>query len=505
MYSMQCKRILGIALSAILALGCAQAWATDHVLVMTISEYPRSPLQGVKHDAGNALLLAGKLGYNTSNATVLKDQQLTAVGMRTAFANLLSQVKQNDRVFIYYSGHGYSMAQGGTCIQGLVSQDELPIPTAELSNQLDGIKSIVSDALVIFDACHSGGNRDIAVTRSFDSNADSSVELLKAKVWTPRGGERCETPVNELAKSWQPSDEQYVTRSAVFPKSNFTFIAAANEREVALDDKNKGGLATLALLQCASDGVPSASGLVTAQDLAHCAQQHVAESVQAINTQLSRKEYLPHQLAVYGNRDKIFDVKPLHSAVILAQNAPVAMSKAEAVLAGFQKFAANSNGNWGLRVEPSETTVPIGQAIRFKYQTNQTGYVQVLYVGSDRKEMNRVWPAEGQTRLLGSTEGQLPISLTVTAPAGDNTFLIVVSQTPLNLSSILQDGSALVNAQTMQQLGCELIKQRNVLVKEDSPRVGTCNSLEGTEKGSAALPAGDIGGYTARLFTVRGL
>jgi hypothetical protein len=108
---------------------------------------------------------------------------------------------------------------------------------------------------------------------------------MHAKVWTPRGGERCELPTNELSKAWEPPEVQQTTRSVVFPKSNFTFIAAATEREGALDDRDHGGLATMSLIQCAGEGVPSASGLVTAQDLAACAQQHVSKNVQSINAE----------------------------------------------------------------------------------------------------------------------------------------------------------------------------------------------------------------------------
>ena len=508
-----------LALTVLLGVGAGTVMATDHVLIMAISEYPQQPLPGVKHDVANALKLAARLGYSTDGAVVLKDRQLTGAGMRDAFAKLLGRVQQNDRVFFYFSGHGYSIAQGANCVQGLVAQDVSLISTAELSNQLDGIKTKVSDALVIFDACHSGGNREIAATRGFPGGAAAVPARFSAKVWTPKGGERCETITNELAKSWQPPDNLNLTRSVVVPKNNFTFIAAADEREVALDDEEKGGLASLGLLQCATDGVPGAGGLVTAQDLAACAQKHVDRGVQGINATLSRQAFLPHQLAVYGNSSKIFDLKQLPAdkqvppaavggmagAVAGAPSASAVADNAGAVLAGLAKFAANSNGNWGLGVAPTLPAVTVGQPVRVKYQTTQTGYVQLVYVGSDRKDIKRVWPAEGQTRMLATTDGELPISLQITAPAGDNTFLMVLSQTPLNLSGILQGGSASATAGTMQQLGCGLMKQRNAVVKEDSPQGGTCQANPSAKAEVAPAHPEGAGGYTARLFVVRGL
>ena len=482
------------------------AAATDHVLVMAISEYPRNPLEGVKHDTQNALRLARKLGYDTAGAVVMKDRQLTGPGMRAAFAGLLSRVQRNDRVFIYYSGHGYSLAQQGICAQGLVAQDETLIPTAELSAQLDDIKALVSDALVIFDACFSGGNRDMSVTRAFDSNAASDVPL-QAKVWTPRGGERCQLPINELSKAWEPPDAQQATRSIVFPKRNFTFIAAATEREVALDDRDHGGLATIGLMRCADEGVPSASGIVTAQDLAACAQQHVGGNVQRINARLQGKEYLPHHLMVYGNGEKILAVgaiAPASSATTQVQPSAASESRADKVVAAFQKFAASSNGNWGLRVEPSAYRAPVGQAVRLRFQTSQPGYVQLLYVGSDRQEISRIWPADGQIRRVNGTEGELPVSLSLSAPAGENTLLMVLSQEPLNLASILRGGSAAASPVILQQLSCEFMRQRNIVAREDTPAQAACATGPSAMAGIPASGSGAIDGYTARVVTLTG-
>lgn len=483
------------------------AWpavAADHVLIMTISDYPRQPLAGVKYDAQNAMQLARKLGYDTRQAQLLKDQQLTGAGLRQAFAALLGQVQQNDRVFVYFSGHGYSIRQGEHCVQGLVAQDLSLIPTAELSQALDGIKTRVSDALVIFDACHSGGNRDIAVTRAFEApGAEPNSVGLNAKVWTPRGGERCEAPTNTLSKAWDAASEPASARALVFPKRNFTFIAAARDTEVALDDQAMGGLATVGLLQCAEAGVSTATGVVTAQDLAACAQQHVGQGVQRVNARLAQPRFTAHQLVVYGNESKIFDVRPMPPAAAPGAAPAAPADRAEQVLVALRQFAANSNGNWGLAVQPTEAMTSLGQSVRVNFQTNQTGYVQLVYVGADRQDIKRVWPAEGQRRMLTATEGQLPISLRITAPAGENTFLMVVSQTPMDLSGVLRGDSAVADAETMRQLGCELIKRRNAEVLEDAPRPGACPKGSVVAAAPAANPQG-IGGYTARLFTVRG-
>jgi hypothetical protein len=494
--------------AAVLALVCAftlePACAADHVLVMTISDYPRNALEGVRHDAQSALRMARKLGYDTAGATVLKDSQLTGTGLRAALAGLLSRVQRNDRVFIYYSGHGYSVTQQNHCVQGLVAQDETLIPTAELSAQLDGIKTLVSDALVIFDACFSGGNRDMSVTRGGAGAVSEEPEAFRAKVWTPRGGERCELPVNELAKAWEPPDAAEATRALVFPKSNFTFIAAATEREVALDDRERGGLATTGLMQCVDEGVASAGGPVTAQDLAACAQAHVDRQVQRINARLKGRQFLPHQVTVYGNADKILPVVTVDRPGAPAPRpSATGGATADRVLAAFRRFAASSNGNWGLRVEPSAERAALGQSVRLRFQTNQPGYVQLLYVGSDRREIRRIWPAEGQVRRVEVSEGELPISLRLSPPAGENTVLMVLSSQPLDLDPILRGGAAPASTGTLQQLSCELMRQRNLVVKEDGPAPTACASAPGGP--GMSVGAGGVDGYTARIVTLEGL
>jgi len=140
-----------------------------------------------------------------------------------------------------------------------------------LSDALDDTKTKVSDALLIFVSCHAGGNGDMAVTGNLVSPAPHGPERLTATVCTPRGGEHCDTPGNPLARARSPVADWNAARSITFPKSNFTFIAAARESEVALDDETKGGLTTVGLLQCEGSGVPSSRGLVTTQDLANCA------------------------------------------------------------------------------------------------------------------------------------------------------------------------------------------------------------------------------------------
>ena len=169
---MNLKWIRGLA-ALVLGVGAAMvmpARAADHVVIMAISNYASAPLEGVRHDPQNALQLAERLGYVTTGATILKDNQLTSQGMRDAFRQLAERVKSNDRLFFYYSGHGASSLVGGQCSSSLVTQDEKFIETAELKAYLDQMKGKVQDALIIMDACFSGGLRDLAMANGSRSS-----------------------------------------------------------------------------------------------------------------------------------------------------------------------------------------------------------------------------------------------------------------------------------------------------------------------------------------------
>lgn len=469
------------------------AMAVDHVLVMTISDYPQKPLPGVRFDADNALRLAAGFGYDTTRAVVLRDHRLSAAGVREALRDLGDRVAANDRVFVYFSGHGASFARDGQCVQALVGQDLALIDTAELAAGFDRVKSRVSDGILILDACHSGGTRDVAVARGLPAGEPREgvgVPALQSKAWTPKSGEQCAQPVNQIAKSWTERSA-VAARGMVNPEHNFTLIAAAGEREVALDDRNAGGLATLGLLECADKGVSDADGSQTASvaEVAACAQQFISRRVPDLN-RINATRYTPHTLEVHGNRHKSLPVR-----VLPGTGAP--QDRASLVLAGFRGLEAGSNGNFTFDLKASASEVAIGGAFDLTLTAGQPGYIYLLYVGSDRKDIKQLWPPAGQLRRL--EPGSKTLALSMEKPAGENTFLAILSQAPLDMSAILGDGSAPITPQTLQSLDCAGQRMRNVSLKNEDSACGQRNaSLKGESVGLG------LTGYAARVIRVSG-
>lgn len=483
------KTVAGFVLGGLLT----SAMAADHVLVMTVSDYPQKPLPGVRFDADNALRLAARFGYDTRQAVLLRDRQLSAGGIREALRGLADRVRMNDRVFVYFSGHGASFARDGLCVQALVGQDLALVDTAELVAGFDQVKAKVSDGMLILDACHSGGNRDVAMARGLPAEGargHAPDPVLQSKVWTPKSGEQCAQPVNRLAKSWT-APAGGLARGMVNPEHNFTLIAAASEREEALDDRDAGGLATLGLLECAGQGVSDVDGSQTASvdEVVACAQQYVARRVPDLN-RLNGTRYTPHTLEAHGNRHKSLPVRVLPGAV-----SP--QDRASLVLAGFRSLEAGSNGNFAFDLKASASEVTIGGAFDLTLTAGQPGYVYLLYVGSDRRDIKQLWPPVGQLRRL--EPGSKTLSLAMEKPAGENTFLAILSQTPLDVAAILGDGSAQVTPQTLQSLDCAGQRMRNVSLKDEGGGCGWRNaSLKGESVGVG------LAGYAARVIRVDG-
>ena len=493
-------------------LAAAPAQAADHVVIMTIGTDPSAPLAGVAHDSRTALQMAEKLGYDTSSPTILKNEQLKASAMREALSQLAERVKVNDRLFFYYSGHGTSSLSGNQCVSSLVSQDEQFIPTAELKTHFDQMKGKVQEALIIMDACFSGGHRELARSSPGQLSARADGSGLAPKAWQPKAGEVCDQPTN-VAKAWQIPTHTARGLSRV-PENNFTFIAAASERQIALDDPGRGGLATTSLLQCANDGVPS-TGLATVRQLATCAQQRINASVPDLNARHGTR-WMAHTLEVAGNQDR--PLPTIKTTLSSTQTPPAQPSqgstqggRAEQVSAALHQIATSgTHGTWAFQVSPTASTIRLNEplqrrVVRFPYTSSQSGYGYVLYVGTDGKDMKQLFPEPGENNFLPA-QGEFP-PLSIDPPAGDNTYLFLISQMPQDFSHVFQapghassqasGGEVSAQATAVQ---CELTKRNSGRVKVGNP----CDEKRNSGRVKPGQVSGVLEGYAAQMVVVSG-
>jgi hypothetical protein len=164
-----------VAAVAILGAGHAGvSTAASRVLLIGVGKYqlPNNDLPGIDLDVENMKHVASIMGFAPGEIRVLFDRQATYAGVKSALATWVREgVGPNDRVLIYFSGHGTRVpdprpAKAGDVDDALVLHDVKVAKTngrPTLANVLLGyefgeaLAAIPSKhVLVLVDACHSG-------------------------------------------------------------------------------------------------------------------------------------------------------------------------------------------------------------------------------------------------------------------------------------------------------------------------------------------------------------
>lgn len=391
-----------------------------HALILAIGTYGNGipPLPGVAHDADSAALMARALGVPEANTTVLKDATLTLAGMRAALDGLEARVMPNDEVFLYYSGHGTRLnafdGRAARCAEALVTADAQAFMDDEMQDRLQRISAKARRLVVFLDACHAGG----ATTRGVGGDS------LTGKFWAKAGAETCERPSNALVRGLQEAKPGE-------GKLNFIHIAAARDDEVALDDGRRGGLATLAWLDCLSGAARDADGSagLSVAELAACAQPRIERQA------AGNSRYAAHHLTLTGNTGMVLSAPPeiATEAPPAIPGATVAESTAVATL---KDILANRDDRRTVRLSPDKPAYRIKlDSVRFSLSSSHEGYVYLLMVGSDGKSFDLLFPnrKDDRNHILAGETWQLPRAgwaIRASGPAGRDHLLAVVSDTP---------------------------------------------------------------------------
>jgi len=249
------------------------SWA----IIIGIDTYkdPRLPTLGtaVKGARAFADLLRKQLGFSPDNVILLENEQATQHAIRRAFTDPLSRldkVTKDDRVIIYFGGHGvtYDTAEGD--IGSISAYDtelaywDTAIPMDELTRLAN--RSHAKHVLFLLDACFSG----YATTRS----AEAGVQRQR---------------------------EDYMTRAAR------QVIAAGTRDQSVSDTWGPGGhsLFTGFLLEGLAGAAPAPGGLLRVYHLAGYLQDAVAQH--------SRSRQTPQYAALMGSQggDFVFAMRPV--------------------------------------------------------------------------------------------------------------------------------------------------------------------------------------------------
>lgn len=438
------KWLIACVLLGVLAPVAARA--EIHALIMTIGDYQNGipKLKGVARDVESARQIAHLLGAKDENILQLHDEQLNLDGMEKAFDELDRRVQPGDKVFIYYSGHGGRQKVSDPterCAESLVTVDGYGLIDAEMETRLKKLSERTQKIIALFDSCHSGG----VTTRALHSST------FTPKYWSKggEGGDACQKPVNVVTRG--------IKLATLTPGSggkNYVYIAAAKDDEVSLDQSNKGGMATVAWLDCMSGSAADldGSGGLTVAEIQACAQGKIDDEMKGA------KGFLPQHISVTGNPDLVMTLvskntevppvpvvqpAPVVKPEPVVQPAPVVQHNIESgAPATLSDIYNGRDDRRTVEITPTKNKLKIGNdKFSFSLRSSNAGYLYLLMVGSDGKTFDLLFPnkLDGDNYIKAGDTVQFPRpswEVVAQGPAGKDHILAIVADAPRDLSKL---------------------------------------------------------------------
>ena len=445
------------------------ARASRHALIIGVGEYSRpgiSSLKGVKHDIKSAAQIARTMGVAPENITYLRDTDATAQNIRLAFRSMEKRMRQGDRAFVYYSGHGTrwidTSFDSNACTEGLLATDGQALTNREISRLLMPISRKAEKLMVFYDACHSGGlaNQPLR-TRSLATSGGQLMPKFAGEV----SPERCATPSNMKTRSLSGE----LGRMGAVP-SNTVFIAASRPDEVSFDDPRSGGLATVAWRDCLLGKAADldGSGAITVDETTQCAQIGLDERLQG------QPDILGQKMTIGGNRQFVI-------------GAPGA-SASEAQLAEQRLAAARAQEEQEREREKQEREKEKERQRVAAQQAVELARAEAL---AQEKERERVAAEQAAAQALAAAEAQAQAErdrLAAQALAQEQERERVAVQQALELAKAQEEAK-----EKAEQERIEVAMQAQALAKEQQAQQQEQERLEAalqaTTQGTAAPPA----------------
>lgn len=443
---------------------------TRHALVIGIGEYsdPGIPrLKGTVHDIASARRMAAAMAIAPANITVLRDHEATAERIRAEITALEGRVKEGDRVFVYYSGHGTrwydERVKVDGCTEGILATDGGVLTNIELGQRLAPLAQRADKMLVFYDACFSGGIAGAPLrTRSFSLNG----EQITPKFTRAGAPEICARPSNFRTRSLA----QVMQQAQAVPQ-NVVHIAASRPDEVSFDSSTVGGFATAAWRDCLLGQAQDldGSGAITADEVTRCAQARVTAAL------AGQPGILGQQMTVAGNPGFVpawmgaafeapaapapapagaaVPMSPAVAAAVAALTPPgLAAQAAPARRATPAEILAEVHGQRdGTRRVVATVRQPVMKIGRDTLDIDVTpqreGHLYVALAGADGQSLVLLYPNALATdnRVRAGQRISLPGAggweIVAAGPPGPETLLVMVTDAPRDLSSLHQERS----------------------------------------------------------------
>ncbi len=392
--------------------------AEDKALLIGIGDYEAAPdLPGIQKDVNMMETVVQKLGFQ--NVHVLMNQQVTYQRMRKALKDLSQGTAANDRVLIYFSGHGTQVPDDNTdesdrLDEVLVAQDAQFTQTPEnpLINVLrddefgELLAAIPSQNIyVLIDACNSGTS-----TKSLDFGATQDV----AKVWK-YPGLYDNSGINK--GSFRPVEVPNNSTSS----AKYVLLSAAQDDEYAQASPN-GSYFTLGIYNAVMN--LSDNDSVTMSDLEAKTSDYIRRSLSSRPEQIHRPNLLGEPELWNQNMKQQFTGEVETLWTVLERLVDDKISQDPSQL---------------LAVRTNRKEYRVGDLLTIECKVNMDGYINVLNVGRNDQEATVLYPNKyhRDNRVQIGTTIKIPsegdeFQLPAQEPLGENLIVVFVSSDRLN-------------------------------------------------------------------------
>ena len=388
---------------------------SNHALIITVSEYQRSPLPGVLNDRKLANDLARRFGVPAHNIVELSEQEVTREGLKQALAAMNQTIMPGDKLYIYFSGHGarfFSKATG-QCTESIVMQDMHVVTNAEFANMLKPLSAKTDKTIVMLDSCHSGGVAQAASARDLAAGT-----AMRAKFLPEASSPQCSLAVNDRGFS-QTRGAQLDTTD-----NNLVILAAARNNEVAWDT-SKGGALTYNFEQCLDGGAIDAdhSGSLSMQELTACVQARLDKTQQ---------ESARQHATLAGNTAMV---------PAFADVTPDAAAPAADPLAALNDIYNQRDDRWQVQTSLDQPTLKIGTHLALSIRSQRDGFVYMFYQGTEPGSFYLLFPnqLDSNNAIAANQELKLPRqdwNVTALGPRGVDHVMVMVTATARDFSAL---------------------------------------------------------------------
>jgi hypothetical protein len=450
-------------------------------LIIAIDDYADPairPLEGAVND-GDVVqnLLREQLGFADHEIRYLKNRQASRQAILAAMDNwLVAGTEPGDKIFFYYAGHGYFLADtSGDEHDELVPRDEAICPwdtdpatlddprkkgnlilDDEIGARLAALKN--RQSVLIFDCCHAG-----TLTRSLSGPDIEGVRTLNLVpgAGASRGlGKNRERVSSGAAHAWSEEINQAGSYSV--------FLAAASPTEQAREIfvlGRKHGALTSALVQAFATKKEATSLDDVKEEFA---------GIRAANPMVTQHP------AIEGNPG--LAQRSLRDLFLVDESAP-----AEDLV----QAAINHNREMGLslRINQGGNRLQVNDPLEFHVRSEQDGYLYLFDLIHSTNRMYMIYP-NTWTRLAGTGNhisgkrdlrippkqaGGKPISFTFYAdkPGRESIIGLLVSRPWAEMDRIIPEpraGATPVNREQAEQIRNLLFSRqasRNLILAED--------------------------------------